>query len=411
MDLAEHGRILYVSGADVTQPNGPGVNEREFLLSLYERLGNRMHALIPAPCRPCDEIDRTRTTFYRNPRRWDLLGFLLQQCEVYWRVRRWACLGHFDLVVARLSVLPLAFYFLRRCSFPYAIKTLGDVQGFTQNSGLKGWVAKLLGPLNAWLFRQIVTEAVAIDCCTETHRREHLEGYAFPADKLIVVENATNTTRFFPQSRIKARETLGLSRFAPILGFVGGSPAERGGLQMLELASRLKHEWPSLGVVIVGDDRSGILKQRARALALEDRAVIPGVVPYEMIPVYVNSFDIGFALDRPARWQATGNSYQKVRQYLACGKPVITCIDSTSELAQSGLVCAVSADDVAAQELAVRRILGYDAAERARFPARAVQFSQERLSTRVSLERRLAFWAVRLNERSSHECAQARPTA
>ncbi len=411
MSLAKDGRILYVSGVDVTQPNGPGVNEREFLLSLYERFGDRMHALIPAPRCPCSEIDSKRTTFYRNPWRWDLPRFLLQQREVYRQVRRLSGQRHLDLIVARLSVLPLAFYTLRRGPIPYAIKTLGDTQGFTENAGLKGLLARLLGPINALLFRHIVEEAMAIDCCTDTHLREHRDHYGCPSSKLMVVENATNTDRFFPQSTTESKKALGLSRFSPLLGFVGGSPAERGGLQMLEVAARLRREWPNLGVVIVGNDRAGVLGHRARTLGIGSNTVIPGVIPYESIPAYVNSFDVGFALDRPARWRATGNSYQKVRQYLACGKPVITCIETTSELVQAGLVFAVSPEDTAAQESIVRQVLGRCAQESSDFAARAVKYVQEELSTRVSLERRLAFWEGRLNERGIPCRCRARSAA
>jgi glycosyltransferase involved in cell wall biosynthesis len=397
MNLAEQGRILYVSMVDVTAPNGPGVNEREFLLSLYDRLGRRMHAVIPLPRRPTTEIDRARTTFYSNPRRWNPAGFLWQQLELYRIVNRLTHAGHYDLIVVRLSLIPLAFLLLSRHSTPFAIKTLGDVQGFARSRGLKGCVARVLAPINDWLFRKIVPRAVAVDCCTETHFRSHPIDYNIAREHLAHIENATNVTRFRPSDSAAAKASLGLTRFVPVLGFVGGSPAERGGLQLLELASRLAGDYPRLGVVIVGGDPDDVLKSRARNLGLEDRAVIPGVLPYEKIPIYVNSFDVGFALDQPGRMRLTGNSYQKVRQYLACGKAVVTCVEERSELAQRGLVENVAPDDLAGLELAVRSLLSRDDEARNAHAVRAPRFVSERLSTQVTLKQRLEFWEQRLD--------------
>ena len=398
MDLVKHGRVLYVSMADVSQPTGPGVNEREFLLSLYEALGERMHAVLPAPRGDCAELDISRTTLYRNPKRWDLTGFLRQQIELYRVVVGLTKNKRFDLTVVRLSLLPLAFFMFARRQQPIAIKTLGAIQGFTKNRGFKGFVAKTLGPLNGWLFRQIISRAVAVDCCTETHFREHLKDYALPQESLLVVENATNVKRFYPVNVITARAQLGLLQFDRILGFVGGSPAERGGMQMLDVALRLAGDFPKLGIVIVGDDKSNALKRHVDANMLQDRVVLTGLVPYELIPSYVNSFDVGFALDRVERWQLTGNSYQKVRQYLACGKPVITCVDQDSELAQSQLVENVHADDLHTIEATLRRLFARDTEATERFASKVSRYAADHLSTRTTLQRRFQFWGYRLDK-------------
>lgn len=398
MSFQDKLRILYVSMADVSQPNGPGVNEREFLLSLYARLGTRMHALLPKPARPCTELDPSRTTFYRNPQRWDLAGFLLQQRELYGQIRHLSSASLFDLMVVRLSLLPLGCACLGETTLPLAIKTLGEVQGFTQNRGFKGAVAKLLGPLNAALFQQIVYRAIAVDCCTERHYHDHLQDYSIEPEKLLVVQNATNVARFYPGPVRDARNTLGLNHFDPVIGFVGGSPAERGGMQMLELAVRLRDSFPQLGIVIVGKDTNGLLQRRARELHVEDRAMITGEVAYEEVPSYIRAFDLGMALDRPSRWQLTGNSYQKVRQYLACGKPVVTCIEPESELVQQGFVEPVPADDLTVIEHAVRNLLARTPTTREAFTERAARFAREHLSTEMTLDQRLQFWEQRLEE-------------
>jgi len=370
---------------DVTSPNGPGVNEREFLLSLYRRLGDRMHAVLPRPRRACDEIDPARTTFYRNPSRWNAVGFLLQQYELARNARRLLATGQFDLMVVRLSILPLAIFAIRRTATPYALKTVGEVQGLTRAAGWKGLAAKAIAPLNWRLWKGIIDSAVAVDACTETLARRHREDFSLTGDEILMVENATNVERFAPRDMVATKRSLGLLRFDQILGFVGGAPADRGGMQMLEVAVRLQGDYPKLGVAIVGGDKSGALARRSRELGIEDRTVLPGVVPYDAIPTYVNSFDIGFALDRPEPDAGHRQLVPKVRQYLACGKPVVTCMDNDSDLMRQGLVQNASPDDLDALERAVRALLERDAHTCARHAKRATKFVRERLSTGVHL--------------------------
>lgn len=401
MELSKEGRILYVSMADVSQPNGPGVNEREFLLSLFQSLGNRAHAVLPSPRRSCGEIDSLRVDFYHNPSRWDLIGFFRQQIALYLLLRRLERRADFDLVVARLSLLPFAFWLWSLRGNPFAVKTLGAVQGFTRNKGVKGILARTLAPLNGQLFRSIISRATAVDCCTETHYREHLKDYTIPPEQLQVVENATNITRFAPVEQEAAKEKLGFSQFSPILGFVGGSPADRGGQQMLRIAANIKDKYPNLGVVIVGADRDGVLAGMADKLGLQDRVVLPGLVAYEEVPTYVNSFDVGYALDHPERIVTTGNSYQKVRQYLACGKPVVTCVEQGSDLKQHALVESIHPDEEQLLQDATIRLLDRDELERAEHNVRAIQFVRERLSTQFTLAQRLCFWSRRLSSKRS----------
>ena len=410
MELSNEGRILYVSMADVSQPNGPGVNEREFLLSLFERLGDRAHAILPSPQWDCEELDHSRIDYYHNPKRWDLIGFLRQQLELYRLLKRFDLSGRHDLVVARLSLVPLAFWMWSLRGFPFAVKTLGAVQGFTRNPGLKGLIARLLAPINGLLFRSIIRRAIAVDCCTETHYREHLKDYSLPLERLQVIENATNVKRFSASKQGDARSQLGLSQFSPVLGFVGGSPADRGGQQMLNIASRLKEQFPQIGVVIVGDDRGGQLEGLMNELDLQEHVALPGLVAYEEIPLYVNTFDVGFALDRPERMVKTGNSYQKVRQYLACGKPVVTYVEEESDLNKHSLVESVHPDDEERLVQATLRVLRRDPAMQREHAVRSAKFVQERLSTEFTLAKRLRFWTHRLAvRRSPHQQVRLSP--
>ncbi len=392
MNLHTTGTILYVSMVDVSFPNGPGVNEREFMASLFRKFGQRVHALVPTPWTDCADIRRSQTTFYRNPPRWSPLGFLLQQLELRNKMQRLLAQRSFDLIAARIAILPLGFCLADKANVPYAVKTLGPVQEFTRNRGLKGLVCKSLGGLNLLLLRKVIDQAAAVDACTELLLKSHESGFGLSSDRLFLLGNATNVGRFFPQDATEARSALQIEHLDPVLGFAGGYPSIRGGMEMLDVAKRLLGEYPKLGVVILGGRGADRLRSRASELGIADHAIIPGQVPYDEVPRYMNSFDICFGLDRPERFRRVGNSYQKVRQYLACGKPVITCMSDDSALLRENLVESVDADDLDAIEAITRKLLGRSQQARRLHAERAVAYARKHLSSEVALNRRVDFW-------------------
>ena len=234
---------------------------------------------------------------------------------------------------------------------------MGEVHGHARSRGLKGLVSKCLAPIDGRLHQELVRESVALDACTQILLDSHRSAFGALQESTKLIANATNVTRFAPRPAEEVKSALGLSRLRRIIGYVGGSPAERGGMQVLEVVARLRREVAGLGAVIVGDDKGQALRRRSQELGIADRVILPGVVPYDGVPDYVRCFDMGIALDDPARAQRTGNSYQKVRQYLACGKPVITCLADDSPMARQPFVYNVHPSDTHRIEQAVLGIL------------------------------------------------------
>ncbi len=392
MNLHANGTILYVSMVDVSVPNGPGVNEREFMASLFRKFGQRVHVLVPTPRTDCADIRRSQTTFYRNSPKWSPLGFFLKQFELRDKLQGLLARQSFDLIVARIGVLPLGFHLADKRNVPYAVKSLGAVQEFTRHRGLKGLVCKSLGGLNLFLFRKIIDRALALDACTELLLESHQSEFGLPPDRLLLQGNATNVNRFFPQDASEARSALRIEHLDPLLGFAGGYPVDRGGMEMLEVAKRLLGEYPNLGVVILGGQGADRLRRRAGELGISEHAIIPGRIPYDEVPLYMNSFDICFALDRSERFRRVGNSYQKVRQYLACGKPVITCMSGDCDSMLGNFVESVDADDLEAIEAITRKLLGRSEQARRLHTERAVAYARKHLSSEAALNRRVDFW-------------------
>jgi len=398
MTLLHEGRILYVSVADVSKPNGPGVNEREFMLSLFDKFGSRAHMLAPMPRYSCCDLNLEQTTFYPNPKKWDLFGFIRQQLQLKKEIRRLLAEQSFDLVVIRMGALPLGLYLARKMPAPYVLKTVGEVLGgaFADSKGLKRLVCNSLAGCNLFLVRNVIQGAIGLDACTEQLLQQHERSFGLPRDDLLLCRNATNVQRHAPRATSDAKAALKLSHFDPVLGYSGGKPARQGGMQILAITARMLEDYPRLGAVIVGGDEE-LLLDRARELGISDHVVIPGLLPYDQIPAYVNSFDICFALDRADRFERVGNSYQKIRQYLACGKRVVSRRGTDDDsLFNEELVRSVDPADSDCIERVTRELLSWDDDRKRRHAARCVAYAREHLSTEVSLNRRVDYWEMRM---------------
>lgn len=389
-------KLLYVSLNDLSESNGPGVNEREFHASLVERFGDRVHAVIPEPRVACRELSGTHIHHFSRQAGRSPLAFWKSQRALRDVLLEVTEANRFGLIIIRLKALPWGLSeALRHIATPYVVKTVGDPFGICRGRGGKGAVGRMVFPLHKMLTRRVLQGAIAVDCCTPELADVNCRTYGLEPQNVLVVENSTSIHRFYPTDPAVERRRLGIEGWFPVLGYVGGHPSQRGGHEILEAAERLQSDFPQVGVVIVGPGGESELRRRAAELGLQ-RCLIPGAVDYREVPHIVNALDVGFSLEGLERFRVVGNSSQKVRQYLACGKFVITYIRPDHALMQAGLVKALSSPDTAEIERTVREILTLPAGARIEHARRAAAFVKDQLSTQATLTQRLDLWSSRL---------------
>ena len=150
--------------------------------------------------------------------------------------------------------------------------------------------------------------AASVACCA--HRTEGV----------VVVPNGVDTTRFAPGPGDPAlRARLGLDdRF--VLGWTGSFRSFHGLDVMVEAAALARREIPELSLLLVGDglERPAV-EQRAAELGVP--AAFTGTVAYDEMPEYLRLMDVAVAL-APG---GAGFHYSpvKLREYQACGRPVV----------------------------------------------------------------------------------------
>jgi glycosyltransferase involved in cell wall biosynthesis len=405
MDLAQDGQVLYVTSVDLSLRGGPGINEREFVLSLGQRLGGRAHFVVPQPGdrTVAEELVAYDVTYTRawvqNP-----LSYMRHLIDKSRRVDALLHRQHYDLLIFRLSLFPIVELLLPRINPsapPYVIKTQGeslslniDTQGGRHGPG---FLRRAVTLLDKPILKNVVTGALAVDACTQQLVDLHAGAFGLENDLIRWIPNAANTHRFSPMEREQARSETGLGHLDPIIGFVGSKPWVRGGRQMIDVLPRLAQRFPSVGAVIVGDG-PGMdgLRERASALGVLERCVFPGLVAYERVPWFINAFDVGISFDDPKRFDVVGNSSQKIRQYVACGKPVISAAGANSFLTEEGLGSLIDSRDPDSLFDTVCHWLSLTESLRKSHADKAAAYARRHLSMESSLTDRLDFWNSRL---------------
>lgn len=395
MDLRSEGRILYISPADISVGNGPGVNEHEFAHALHEAMGERAHFLVPRPVESIEDLPIPTLHFCQPHHRYNPLRFPLHVVSQIRQAGKLLRDMHFDLIVFRIDVLPFVpLYLTWRHRIPYAIKTLGTgpLEVF-QHRG--AWLGKLLSPMNRTIFRRLVGRAIVADTDSQGHAEVLRRSLGADERQIVWIDNGVNTRRFTPEAPEAARRELGLNGFEPVIGYVGSRPWERGGAQLIEAAPRLLDKYPRLGVVIVGagEPVEG-MKRRAAELGVADHCHFAGYVPFRRIPLHVQSLDVGVSISiRPERQV---NSELKVRQYLACGRPVVLSPGSNEFVRNEELGSVVEPDDIEAITEALAHWLDLSVAQREAFGRRAASYMDEHLSMAAVVRRRFELWAERM---------------
>jgi len=175
----------------------------------------------------------------------------------------------------------------------------------------------VLERVNCKLSRAVVVE-------TPNMKMDYQRRHGLRPEKVFAIPNGVNTELFRPMDMQEARGKMGMERDAPCVGYQGNIRKHEGIEYLIEAASHLVKQVPNVHFLIVGD---GPAKEQlvdlARSSGLLERFSFVGQVAYESVPTYIACMDVCVVPRNRARFQKTGISSLKLREYLACGRPVV----------------------------------------------------------------------------------------
>lgn len=163
--------------------------------------------------------------------------------------------------------------------------------------------------------------AADVVACVSEEVAAQVTALGVDGDRVLVTPNGVDLGHFRPRPEAAAlRARLGLGdRF--VVGWSGSFRGFHGLDQALESMALLQDERPEIALLLIGDGlQRPRLEARARELGLRSVRFI-GAVPYEDMPAHLSACDAGLVLAPAAG--AFHYSPVKLREYMACGLPVV----------------------------------------------------------------------------------------
>ena len=383
-------RILYFGYFDIMKSNGPGVNEFEFTRVLAKHYGKELWCVLPKPSAEVPHLEDVNTLIFRRPHHLNPISIFLTSIylavRMAWIFRR----NRINLVVARMWYMPIALLILTVVfRLPFALKTAGVPVSIRRRHIL----SRIYWGFDDILQGYLLGRAILVDAVSHAYG-EMLLRFVQP-EKIAVIQNAANTDFFQPMDNRETKAELGIPDKWPVLGYVGGSPSERGARQLLETAKRILPEFPDLHVLIVGWDQE--LKHEeaeAEKIGIASHVRFLGQQPYSNIPALMNTIDVGFSFG-PAH-QRVVFSAQKAFQFFACGIPVVSIRENHEFIAENDLGALAEAHDFNAIAEATRTWAHRLKANHREIQQHIRAYAVKHLSVDQALQTRLDFWARNL---------------
>jgi teichuronic acid biosynthesis glycosyltransferase TuaC len=306
------------------------------------------------------------------------LLFSLLGCSLYLSLRRWMSEIErdfpFDLIHAH-TAYPDGFgaVMLGRALHKPTVITVhgGDV------------TIHLRHPLVGRLGRWALSHADRVIAVSSSLQRALVEGYGIEEEKLTVIPNGVDVSRFAPTASFEARARLGLHEEASRILYVGAIAESKGLSYLLRATRRIRDTVPGpVELVLVGE---GEYERAARALAAQlgiaDAVTFAGRRPNEEIPLWINACDV---LVLPSLSEGFG---VVLVEALACGKPVVaTACGGPEDIVTPEVgILVPPADDVPLAEALLEVLADGDSFHPQRIRQRALDsYDSDRVASRIA---------------------------
>jgi len=202
---------------------------------------------------------------------------------------------------------------------PFVVEVNGSLDDELRALGRKR--GRIRSAIARRIRRQMFSRAARVIAVSSGIRDGLVSMYGLHRDRVAVVPNGANTSRFHPKDRDSSRIAFRLERNDFIVCFVGSLVAWQGIPTLIAAAERLRTRIPRLRIVMVGGGPdSDALKAQVWQSSMRNICIFAGEVPYESVPTIIAASDVcvaPFVRTRKA-------SPIKVFEYLACGKPVVS---------------------------------------------------------------------------------------
>ena len=234
-----------------------------------------------------------------------------------------------ELIWQRASRLHLApMRVARELDVPFVLEWIDRLVDY--DVSLLGWKARAADRLR-------MQEAFRVVVVSERWKRDVVEEYGIPPERVLVSYNAVDADEFTrdPEAGARIRARMGIAPDALVVGFVGSYGWQHEAHLVPEAAAVLRDQGaPPVTWLMVGDGpHRARTDDRARELGVEDRVLRQGRVPGDEVPAWLSAMDAAVV-------PSSGGEIIcpiKVPEYMAAGlAPVVAASDANREVVEEG---------------------------------------------------------------------------
>lgn len=393
-------RILYMTDFDLSLDDGPGINEREFVMNFIASDRVEAQCLLRQP-RYAVKLPRSSKIHFFSSRSPGARGLLRYQWDLFRQGKRLALDFKPDFILIRSMIIDLAPLWISRATgVPLVLKTVGKYLVFGEKH--RSIPKRLFLGCSRSLFKRVLTKAAFYDTPSPTYADWLSQKFSLASEKLAVIPNHVNTAMFHPMAQVEARSATGMALNKKIVGYVGALDKLRNLDRVVKAAKTLASRYTpkELQFVLVGD---GSLRKTLETSVSDEGLgayfLFTGKVPYEDVPKWMCAFDVALDITflemvvSPEKPPLYGSFSQKISQYLACGRPVvgIACPDNTF-IEEEKLGWLVGRKEPDTLNQVIDQVISMSEAERSALFLRCSDYAARHLSAAALLETRIRYW-------------------
>lgn len=377
-------KLLYISSVDVSKPNGPGINEVQFIMSAHKNNNIKCKFIIPEPQHLLpNDFPLNESVIIPELKRRSVLSWIMHIFKKYRAAIKVNKTFKPDIAVFRMAIFPFPELLLTFKLKNIFIKTAGSGNfPYFKNYPLLNIVL----PLHKKIYLKVLEKSKGIDVVSLIHSEELKKNFPSISYKVQVYDNAVDTDIFNPRDKGLSRQALNINRYKYLIGYVGNLADERGGLELIKSWKYIDQR-DEIGFLILSGDQKGkdVLTKLAQETGIEDKIFLRGPVHISEVPKYISALDIGVSFR-----DDDGCSELKVRQYLSCGVPVIVSAAVNSFVDNNNLGVTVNRNDLNLIGATISKLLS---GENIKTSSEIRQYAINDLSYQAALSARLESWS------------------
>ncbi len=204
--------------------------------------------------------------------------------------------------------------------------------------------------------------------------------YGVNDSKIAVIGNGTDIEHFYPIEKREAKKLIGVSTDFLYVGFIGNFAIWQGLDYFIQAIPNVLKVHNNTRFILVGDGPEMPKIQKEISQFKNKEVLLTGRVSYKEVGKYINAFDVGVAPFIEERNASIGLSPLKIKDYAACGVPIVTSrIEGLEMVEKEDIGILVPPEDSEALSEAIIKLLK-DPQMRERMGKKGRKIAEEKFS-------------------------------